>query len=424
MKILLAHIAVLGLSVSNLYAQESQSYKTPAQKLVMTSEDSLNAGTAKKTVISGYGDAIYQRNFHLQQSQVTLDRLVLFVGHNFNDKISLFTELEVENAIVAGSSSDEPTSGQGSVAMEQAFLKFNLNNHQYLVAGLFTPRIGITNENHLPVNFNGVERPIVEQLIIPTTWREIGVGFYGNSNRLPLTYSVALMNGLNSAKFQHDTGLGEGEGLGSNASANNLAITASLQYRVSDFKFQLSGYVGGTVGLNKRAADSLNVGLQSGPFGTPLYLGAFDVQYAKGGFSAKALGTYIAYPDADKIYRAYAQSIGSGMYGTYLEVAYDWLHSMHKTAQFITFVRGDALDMNASVTALQKADNQVDPTLKQTHIIAGISYFPIPNVVVKADVRLEHTGAQNPNLVINPPPNALPYSQNIQFLNIGVGYSF
>jgi hypothetical protein len=425
MKRWMAVIAVSSLTVTSLYAQQVQQYKTPAQQLILTNEDSLNNGAIKnKTVISGYGSAFYQRDFNQKVATVALDRLVLFVGHNFSEKISLFTELEVENAIVAGTNSDEPTSGRGSVAMEQAFLKFNLNPRQYLVAGLFTPRIGITNENHLPVNFNGVERPIVEQLIIPTTWREIGVGLYGSLDRIPLNYSIAVVNGLNSAKFQHDTGIGEGEGLGSNATANNLAVTASVQYRVSDLKFQLAGYMGGTVGLSKRSADSLNVGLQTGAFGTPLYLGEFDVQYAHSGFAAKALATYIAYPDADKIYQAYAKSIGKGMYGAYVELGYDWLHPAGKTKQFITFVRAEMLDLNSSLTNLQKQDDQIDETLKQTQIIAGISYFPIPNVVVKADVRLQHTGAQNPALVINPPPNALPYRQNNQFLNIGFGYSF
>ena len=413
-----------GLTVMRLNAQQPV-YKTPAQQLILTNEDSLNNNAIRnKTVISGYGSASYQRDFNQKVSTVALDRVVLFVGHNFSEKISLFTELEVENAIVSGTGSDEPSSGRGDIAMEQAFLKFNLNPRQYIVAGLFTPRIGITNENHLPVNFNGVERPIVEQLIIPTTWREIGVGFYGTMDRLPLNYSIALINGLNSAKFRHDTGIGEGEGLGSNANANNLALTASIQYRLKDLKFQLAGYMGGTVGLSKRSADSLNVGLQTGAFGTPLYLGEFDVQYAHSGFSAKALGTYIAYPNADRIYRAYATSIGSGMYGAYLELAYDWLHRKGGPQQFVTFVRGEVLDMNAQLTTLQKQDDQLDETLKQTHVIAGISYFPIPNVVIKADVRLQHTGPQNPALVINPPPNALPYRQNDQFLNLGIGYSF
>jgi hypothetical protein len=401
--------------------QAQSQHLTPAQKLILTNEDSLHNNVSKsKTVISGYGSAFYQRDFHQHQAFASLDRAVLFVGHSFSEKISLFTELEVENAVVSGPNSDEHSSGKGDVAMEQAFLKFNLNSRQYIIAGLFTPRIGIINENHLPVNFNGVERPIVEQLIIPTTWREIGVGFYGALDRLPLNYSIAIMNGLNSANFQHDTGLGEGEGLGSNASANNLALTASIQYRLQDIKFQVSGYMGGTVGLSPRGADSL--GLNSGAFGTPIYLGEADIQYSHNGISAKVLGTYISYPDAGKVNDAYAKNLANGMYGAYAELGYNWLERKHRGDQFITFARAELLDMNASIPSPPHAI--YDGTLKQTHIIAGIGYLPLPNVAVKADVRLAHTGPQNPALVINPAPNALPYAQNDQFLNLGIAYSF
>ena len=413
-------IAVIVLVMTVLTKAEAQKYLTPAQKLMITSEDSLNSNAAKnKTVISGYGSAFYQRDFNTKQSSMTLERAVLFVGHQFNEKIAFFSELELENAKVAAGGS-----GTGEISMEQAYLKFNLNAHQYLVAGLFVPRIGILNENHLPNNFNGVERPIVETIIIPATWRELGVGFYGSPDRLPVNYSVALVNGLNSAGFEHGTGIMGGRAEGSSALANNLALTASVQYLWNNFKFQLSGYMGGTVGLSKRSADSLNVGLETGAFGSPLYLGEFDIQYASGGFAAKALGTYIAYPDADRIYRAYGKNVPAAMYGTYLELAYDWLHSRQKTQQFITFARVEALDLNSKISNLQKEEDQNDGTLKQVHVIAGIGYLPIPNVVIKMDVRLLHTGVQNPALVINPPPNALPYKQNNQFLNIGIGYSF
>ena len=397
-------------------------FRTNAQKLVLSNEDSLNSGINKnKTVISGYGSAFYQRDFHKQYSRASLERVVLFVGHQFNTKISFFSELEIENAVVAGSGSDEATSiGKGDVSMEQAFLKFNLNPRTYLLAGLFVPRIGILNENHLPVNFNGVERPLVEQLIIPATWRELGVGFYGSASSLPLNYSIAVMNGLNSATLQHGDGIRSARALGSDAPANNLAVTASVQYSISDFKFQVSGYAGGTVGLSKRGADSL--ALNSGAFGTPLYLGEANVQYARNGFSAKALAAYILYPDAYKISYTYGKNIARGMYGAYGEAGYDWLYSQNKTQQFITFARLEMIDLNQSLDEAQKS--RYDGTEKQTHVIAGISYLPLPNVVIKADVRLLHTGVQNPALVINPPPNALPYVQDNQFLNIGIGYSF
>lgn len=404
---------VLGVLCSCLFSYAQT--RTSAQNLVFTNEDSLNQGLSKqKTVLSGYGSALYQRDFNMGLSRASLERVVLFVGHQFNSKIVFFSEMELENAVVAGGEE------KGEIAMEQAFLKFNLNSRQYLVAGLFIPRIGLLNENHLPVNFNGVERPLVEQYVIPATWRELGVGFYGRSKKIPLSYSIALMNGLNSETFEHGNGIRGGRAEGSNASANNLAVTASLQYNWKDFKFQLSGYTGGTVGLNKRGADSL--GLQSGMFGTPLYLAEANVQYSHDAFSAKALFATISYPDAGKINTAYAKNIATNIYGGYAELGYDWLYTKQNKGSFITFARYEYMDLNASIPAPPKAI--YDGILKQQNFIAGFSYLPIPNIAIKADVRLLHTGEENPALVINPSPVRIPYKQNNTILNLGIGYSF
>lgn len=404
------------LLIGTNFSVEAQQFTTKAQQLIATSEDSLHAGiNSQKTVISGYGSAFYQRNFNEHQSTLTLERAVLFVGHQFSQKISFFSELEIENAKVEGGESNG-----AEIAMEQAFLKFNLNPKQYLVAGLFTPRIGILNENHLPVNFNGVERPLVEKLIIPATWRELGIGFYGSLDRLPLNYSIAILNGLNAEHFEHGNGIAGGRAEGNLASANNLAVTASVQYAFTDFKFQVSGYTGGTIGLSPRGADSL--GLNSGAFGTPIYLVEADLQYSRNGFSAKALSVYISYPDAGRINNRFGKNMASGMYGAYVELGYDWLNKKNNQGHLISFARLETLDMNSSIPG--KGDAIYDGTEKQTHLVAGFSYLPLPNVVIKADIRLLHTGPQNPDLIINPPPNQLPYRQCNQFLNIGIGYSF
>jgi hypothetical protein len=76
--------------------------------------------------------------------------------------------------------------------------------------------------------------------------------------------------------------------------------------------------------------------------------------------------------------------------------------------------------MNASIPA----NGLTDGTIKQNNLLLGFSYLPIPNVVIKADVRLLSTGGQNPLLLINPSPSALPYQRNNTFLNLGMGYSF
>ncbi len=230
---------------------------------------------------------------------------------------------------------------------------------------------------------------------------------------------MSLVNGLNSEGFEHGTGIRGGRAEGGLASANNLALTAAVQYNVGNFKLQASGYMGGTVGLGHRGADSL--GLNSGAFGTPVYLGEADVQYAAKGISAKVLGTYISYPEANTVNKAYDHNIASNMYGAYAELGYDLLYSMHKQHQLVLFARYELMDLNASIPSESAI---TDGTLKQSHLIAGFSYLPIPNVVIKADVRLANTGDANPALVINPAPNALPYKNSNTFLNIGIGYSF
>jgi hypothetical protein len=400
----------------NLSTEAQKFTTTNAQRLIITNEDSLLMGSnSQKTVVSGYGSAFYQRNFNEQQSTVTLERAVLFVGHQFSPKISFFSELELENAKVEGG-----VSNNAEISMEQAFLKFNLNAHQYIIGGLFTPRIGILNENHLPTNFNGVERPIVETLIIPATWRELGIGFYGNSEKIPLNYSFALMNGLEGQNFEHGSGIRGGRAEGNLASANNIAITAALQYFWKNFKFQVSAYSGGTVTLSPKGSDSL--GLNSGAFGTPIYLGEADAQYEYNAWTGKALGVYISYPDAGKMNTVYGNNTATGMYGVYVELAYNWLFKKSTKASFISFARFESLNMNSSIASDGKGI--YDGTEDQQHLIMGFGYLPIPNVCIKADVRLMHTGPQNPALVVNPAPDAVPYQQNNQFLNLGIGYSF
>ena len=416
---------ILGLCVSLLAVQGANAQKkqsqnlTPAQQLIAnTGEDSMNSygGNHSRTIVSGYGEIQYQRDFNRKESIADLKRAVLFVGHQFTGKIAFFSELEVEDGKVEGGGVT------GEVAMEQAYLKFSLNPRQYIVAGLFLPRLGLVNENHLPINFNGVERPMVETMIIPSTWREIGVGFYGQTTALPFTYSIALVNGLNSAGFEHGSGIEAGRAEGQFAGANNLAVTAALQYFAGNWKFQLSGYFGGTTTLNPRAADSLQ--LESGMFGTPIYMEEADVQYSNNGISFKALGVNISLPGAEHVNLAYDNNTPSQIFGAYAELGYNLLQSSKKgkmkSKQLNIFARYEMLDVNAKVPS----NGVIDGTLTQSHIVAGLGYFPIPHVVVKADVRLLSTGDQNPALIINPNPNALPYKHNNTFLNIGIGYSF
>jgi hypothetical protein len=375
-----------------------------AQSPSNNTEDSLNAASPSSsgTVIGGYGSAFYQRDVNAQTSIADLARMVLFVGHSYGS-ISFFSELEVEDAKVSGGEDG------GEVAFEQAYLKFNLDPQHYITAGLFLPRIGILNENHLPTEFDGNERTQVETYIIPSTWRELGVGFYGSLSSLPLNYSAAIVNGLSSAAFEHGSGIREGRFEGRNASANNLAVTGSVQTYFGDIKIEGSGYYGGTVGLSPHQADSLQ--LSGGMFSTPVTLGEADIQYAANGISLRLLGVFISIPDAFAINRAYANNTPESEYGAYAELGYDLLHTPGSTndKQLIVFIRYETLDMNA--------------TIPSNGILDGLNYLPINNVVIKADARFVQTGNQNPALVYTS-SSGEPFASHNWLLNLGLGFSF
>ena len=386
-----------------------------SQAQFLNREDSLNSGlnpTANNVILSGYGEAKYSYNSNLETANINLTRAILFVGYRFNNKISLLTEIEIEDAKVDGDG--------GEVALEQCLLKFDLNKNNYLLAGLFIPRIGILNENHLPNTFNGNDRHIVEQMVIPSTWRELGVGYYGNTNKIPgLNWSIALMNGLNAEGISGRNGLRDARFEGRDASASNLAITGSLLYFNAGLRMQVSSYYGGTVGLTPRAADSL--GLDSGPFGTPVSLSEFDIQYSKKGFTLKALGVICAIPDADKLNVAFASNAPESMIGYLAELGYNLLEtSKWKERQLILFARYESMDLMHKVPA----NGIKDDLYKQEYIIAGLTYLPIRNVAIKLDWKHVKTGDPNPALIFAPNPNEPAYQPVNNFYQLGFAYSF
>ncbi len=379
-----------------------------------TSEDSLfNEGKKPATFVGGYGNFFYQYNGNSKTSTINLQRVVFFLGHRFNDKFSFISEIEVEDAKVSGGENG------GEVAFEQAYIKFNVSRSSYFAAGLFLPRIGIMNENHLPNTFNGNERTRIETYLIPSTWRELGIGFYTQMDALPIDLSIAVINGLNSSAFQHGYVIRKGRYEGSNASANNLALTAAMQYSKNNFKFQFSAYAGGSVGISKEAADTLN--LDSGPMGTPVLLAEADAQYNIRAFTLKALATVISIPEAEKINSAFSNNTPETAYGIYAEASFDFLYAKKtdRKRALLGFIRYEIMDMNAKIPS----NGIDDPVLNQEHVIAGLCYLPIPNLALKFDVRLSYTGDQNPVLA-TPDPSDQKYKNKNSFINLGVGFSF
>jgi len=152
----------------------------------------LGGSTQNQTTISAYGEVHYN-NLSVDDpaydlEQIDFHRFVLFFGHAFDDRISFFSELEVEHSLVGDGN-------PGEVEIEQAYVNFALNNNTAAQGGLFLVPVGILNETHEPPTFYGVERNDVENIIIPSTWWEAGAGLSGNFSN-GLSWNAALHSGL------------------------------------------------------------------------------------------------------------------------------------------------------------------------------------------------------------------------------------
>jgi len=190
-----------------------------------------SAGSASRTSIGGYGELHYSDldadDPDGDFQELDFHRFVLSFGHQFSDRLRFFSELEVEHTLLEDTADGD--SG-GEVALEQAFLEFDLNETHWLRAGLSLVPMGIINETHEPPTFYGVERNDVENIIIPATWSEAGVaagGHYGNG----LSWEFGLHSGLQmptsgSSAFR----VRSGRQNASSANADNLAYTLRLKY--------------------------------------------------------------------------------------------------------------------------------------------------------------------------------------------------
>ena len=183
-------------------------------------------GTRGTTTVGGYGELHYNNlssGIAGKDDKKELDfhRFVLFFGHEFSDKARFFSELEVEHGTIADT---DDGSSPGSVAIEQAYVQLDLSDSTSLNAGIFLVPVGFINEVHEPPRFYGVERPVVTKYILPTTWREGGVGLVGNSSS-GLSYDIYLHSGLSGG-----TDIRGGRQKVAEAKANNLATTGRIKY--------------------------------------------------------------------------------------------------------------------------------------------------------------------------------------------------
>ncbi|TAL43638.1 MAG: hypothetical protein EPN89_15420 [Methylovulum sp.] len=325
--------------------------------------------------IGGYGEGNYQAitdDKGSGKNNADLERLVLYAGYKFTDRILFNSELEFEHA-TTGEGAEE----KGEVSVEFAALDFFIDPIANVRAGMVLIPMGFINQIHEPPFYFGNNRPEVERRIIPSTWREIGVGLFGQITP-DLTYTAYIVNGLNAADFS-SSGIRDGRQGGSQATAEDFGHVVRMDYTPG----YLPGVsVGGSAYVGNSGQDQAFGGQKADVF-TQLYEG--HIQWKYRGLEFRTLGSWGHIDDADVLSAASGSTIGSENYGWYTELGYDVLPLlMPTTTQYLApFFRYEQFDTVAGTPAGYSDDETKDRQIYQF----GLQYKPIPNVVIKADYR-------------------------------------
>ena len=348
-------------------------------------------GVRRGVSIGGYGEMLYQNFSGTRQDgsasgktdQLDFLRAVVYLGYKFNDKILFNSEIEFEHA---------STSNAGSVSLEFAYLDFFLWPWLGARAGLVLLPMGYINELHEPPIFLGTERPETERRIIPTTWRENGLGLFGEAGGFAFRGFVvngfdAVGGGSSQASGFDQTGLRGGRQKGSKALVENVAGVGRVDYV-------------GVLGLN--AGTSIYYGNagqgNTDPNGrviqAPTFIWDAHAQYRARGFWLRGLYTFSTVGDVTQLNATKRltgnQSIGERLAGWYIEAGYDVLRSVATPHQLLPYLRYEQLNTQDEVPAGFSANPANDLTITTI----GAMWRPITNIAVKGDYQIRENGAR------------------------------
>ena len=328
----------------------------------------LSGNYGKAVTVGAYGELTYNQP-ESANGELDVQRLVLLFGYKFNDKTQFVTELEMEHTV--------------EVFVEQAFVNYNVGQNVSLRGGLMLVPFGIINEFHEPTTFNGVERPSVDNVIIPTTWRELGVGVTGRFNDLSLGYQAYIFNGFKSTSFdgsggvngalQGSSGLrgGRQKAIQSTVDSPTLSIKFDY-YGIPGLRLGLSGYFGDTQAEDDvENIDGANIGIS---------MIGLDARYAYQRFTARGQFVHGSLSGTEAYNNLTGNQLGSELQGWYLEAGYNLL-PQEKAQRLFAFARYEQYDTHANTAgALQRND-----AYNRNDLTTGLSYHIAPGVVLKGD---------------------------------------
>ena len=375
-KITLLFTLLVILTLSNLQAQQDT---IPQQ--VNASQRIISTNINKGVTIGGYGEITYNQP-EKNNGELDVQRLVVLFGYKFSDKVQFVTEIEFEHV--------------KEVYVEQAFVNYNVADNFNIRGGLMLVPMGIVNEYHEPTTFNGTERPAVDNVIVPTTWREIGIGVNGRLPNMNLGYQAYIFNGFKSSSadgaggvngiLKGSNGLRSGRQKGAKSAIGSPTFAAKLDYYgIPGLRLGASGYFGKT-----QTEDAISE-IDGSTIGVAML--GLDARYTYQRFSARGQFIYASLSDTEDYNTVTGKDLGSALQGWYVESAFNLLPQSNKQ-KLVAFARYENYNTHADVAGGMMKNNAYD----RTDITTGLSYHIAPGVVVKGDYQFRDNAMSGDNV--------------------------
>ena len=359
---------LLLLLATSVYAQEQFNSATTQLNNLLTSDRGLSIG--------GYGEITYNnKEKSSTPAEIDVQRLVMLFAYKFDDRTSFVTEIEFEHV--------------KEVYVEQAFINYSVADGVNLRGGLMLIPMGIVNEYHEPTTFNGVERPSLDSKIVPTTWREMGIGVSGRINNASIRYQAYVMNGFlsygDSHKLRGLDGLRKGRQKGAESVGSDVNFAGRIEYYgLPNLKFGLSYYTGNTQTTAPEISNT-QIGLS---------MVGLDYRYINGKLSSRGQFISSSLSDTEAYNLAGNTDVGSAMGGYYVEGAYNLLplDSLQKLDIFLRYENFNTHQKTAGALIANDAYHRVETTF-------GLSYHLANGAVFKADYQSKRTAVEGSDAV-------------------------
>jgi hypothetical protein len=391
--------------------------------LAMTASAQTSAGDSvlnhlgsSRLSVGGYGEICYSRNYfsdHVSRysqpeehkndpshGKFDLPHAVVYLGYDFGKGWTFGTEIEFEhggNGLAyekedeEGGEWEQEVEKGGEVELEQFWIQKSFGRAANLRFGHIVVPVGLNNAHHEPTNFFTVYRPEGENTIMPSTWHQTGVSFFGRYK--DFRYEAQLLAGLNADGFTNTNWIKNGAKSPLEYDvANKYGVALRLDnYSIRGLRIGLSGYYSHSIG-NSYPRNAAGV---DDTYEGKVAVGAIDFTYRGHNWIVRGQADYGYLGDAEQLKYLYnrvnkkspyhhSAFVSKNAYAWGLEAGYDVFSQIQSLRQqdrkFYVFGRYEQYDPYASAT---KGISYNYTEVKRMAV--GVNYYPLPEVVVKAE---------------------------------------